>query len=98
MDADAADVPLIIGASYVAVVVGMVGITPAGIGVREGVMAAILAGSFGLVDAAAFALLSRIWEFSFEMVFLGVASWWGRRRPNKDEIPAESSSGESRLL
>ena len=72
------DVTLIVGAAYAGVAAGMVGITPAGLGVREGVIAAILANRFGLSDAAAFALLSRAWEFGFEMVFLGVASWWGR--------------------
>ena len=91
------DVPLIIGASYAAVVAGMVGITPAGLGVREGVMAAILADRFGFADAAAFALLSRAWEFGFEMAFLGAASWWGRQRPNNGEVGAESGVGDGRL-
>ena len=91
------DVPLIIGASYAAVVAGMVGITPAGLGVREGVMAAILADRFGFADAAAFALLSRAWEFSFEMAFLGAASWWGRRRPNDLAEKADSVADDGRL-
>lgn len=91
------DVPLIIGASYAAIVAGMVGVTPAGLGVREGVMAAILVDRFGLADAAAFALLSRAWEFSFEMVFLGAASWWGRRRPHNSDMRADSDSREGRL-
>ena len=78
-------------------VAGMVGVTPAGLGVREGVMAAILVDRFGLADAAAFALLSRAWEFSFEMVFLGAASWWGRRRPHNSDMRADSDSREGRL-
>ncbi len=77
---DSSDVPLLIGATYASVVAGMVGITPAGLGVREGVMTAILATRFGLADAAAFALFVRAWEFAFEMLFLAGASWWGRSR------------------
>jgi uncharacterized membrane protein YbhN (UPF0104 family) len=73
------DITLIVGATYAGVAAGMIGVTPAGLGVREGVMAAILAHRFGLSDAAAFALLSRAWEFAFEMLFLAVASWWGRK-------------------
>ena len=73
------DITLIVGATYAGVAAGMIGVTPAGLGVREGVMAAILAHRFGLSDAAAFALLSRAWEFAFEMMFLAVASWWGRK-------------------
>ena len=93
---DSADVPLIIGASYAAVIAGMVGVTPAGLGVREGVLAAILVDRFGLADAAAFALLSRVWEFSFEMAFLGVAWWWGRR-PTNDHAVAESGDDNGKL-
>ena len=86
----ASDVTLVVGAAYAGVAAGMVGVTPAGLGVREGVMAAILANRFGLSDAAAFALLSRAWEFGFEMLFLGVASWWGRNRPSKDNLNGDS--------
>ncbi len=94
---DSSDVPLIIGASYAAVIAGMVGVTPAGLGVREGVLAAILVDRFGLADAAAFALLSRVWEFGFEMVFLAVAVWWGRRRRGNDQAVAESADNDGRL-
>lgn len=96
LGADSGDVSLIVGASYAAVVAGMIGVTPAGLGVREGVMAAILVGHFGLADAAAFALLSRVWEFGFEMVFLGAASWWGRRRSD-DRVIAEFADGDGKL-
>lgn len=75
------DVPLLLGASYAGVVAGMIGITPAGIGIREGVIAAILADRFGVGDAAALAVLLRAWDFIFELVFLAGASWFGRRRP-----------------
>ena len=90
-------IPLILGASYAAVVAGMIGVTPAGLGVREGVMAAILASHFGLVDAAAFALLSRAWEFSFEMLFLAVAAWWGRQRKSPTESGMDSHIPDGKL-
>ena len=93
---DSTDVSLVIGASYAAVIAGMVGVTPAGLGVREGVLAAMLVDRFGLADAAAFALLSRVWEFSFEMAFLGVAWWWGRR-PTNDHAVAESGDDNGKL-
>ena len=94
---DGADVPLIVGAAYAGVAAGMVGITPAGLGVREGVITAVLASRFGLGDAAAFALLSRAWEFAFEMVFLGAASWWGRGRQYKGRPEKGSSIPEAKL-
>ena len=91
------DVTLIIGATYAGVAAGMVGITPAGLGVREGVMTAILAHRFGLTDAAAFALVSRAWEFTFEMVFLVVASWWGRGSQSNSESDKDSSLPDAKL-
>ena len=90
-------VPLILGASYAAVVAGMIGVTPAGLGVREGVMAAILANHFGLVDAAAFALLSRAWEFAFEMLFLAIAAWWGRQRKSSTQSGMDSEIPDGKL-
>jgi uncharacterized membrane protein YbhN (UPF0104 family) len=97
LEVDSGDVSLIIGATYAAIIVGMIGITPAGLGVREGVLAAILVDRFGLADAAAFALLSRVWEFAFEMAFLGAASWWGRHRPQNGKVGAESGVDDGRL-
>lgn len=87
LELGSSDLPLIVGATYAAVIAGMIGITPAGLGVREGVITAILAGKFGLADAAAFALISRAWEFALEMLFLAAASWWGR---------SNRSSGDSK--
>ena len=92
-----ADVPLIVGASYAAIVAGMVGITPAGLGVREGMMTAILASRFGLGDAAAFALFSRAWEFAFEMLFLAAASWWGRKGRYANSSIKDSPVPEAKL-
>ena len=82
---------LVVGAAYAAVIAGMIGITPAGLGVREGVMAAVLVDRFGIADAAAFALLIRAWEFGFEMELLGAASWWGRRHRGEGGSTAESN-------
>lgn len=82
-----ADVPLILGASYAGVVVGMIGITPAGIGVREGVIAAILATRFPVGDAAAVAVAVRAWDLLFEVGFLAAATWFGRRRSTATSGP-----------
>jgi len=76
------DVWLVIGAANAGMAVGMVGITPAGLGVREGVIAAALAGRFGLGEAATLAILYRAWDFAFELAWLGVALRWGRPRPD----------------
>ena len=74
------DINLLVGASYAGILAGMIGITPAGIGVREGVIATILATQIGIGDATAFAVLSRAWEFGAEMLFLGAASWWEHKK------------------
>lgn len=81
------DVPLILGAGYAGVVAGMIGITPAGLGVREGVIVAVLSTKFPVGDAAALAVVLRAWDLVFEVGFLGVATWVGRHRP---EVGAES--------
>ena len=91
------DVPLVVGAMYAAVVAGMIGITPAGLGVREGVMTAILASRFGLADAAAFSLFVRAWEFGSEMLFLGAASWWGRHRKSPTQSGMDSEIADGKL-
>jgi len=78
------DIPLLLGASFTGVIAGMIGITPAGIGIREGVIATVLADRFGIGDAAALAVLLRAWDFAFELVFLGGASWFGRKKTNTD--------------
>ena len=74
------DINLLVGASYAGILAGMIGITPAGIGVREGVITTILATQMGIGDATAFAVLSRAWEFGAEMLFLGAASWWDHKK------------------
>ena len=76
---DASDVFRVTAAINLGVVVGMVGITPAGLGVREGVVAALLAPRFGLGTAATMAIAYRAWDFLFELVWLGIAVAWERR-------------------
>tara|TARA_Y100000590_G_scaffold391944_1_gene469009 strand:+ start:1664 stop:2668 length:1005 start_codon:yes stop_codon:yes gene_type:complete len=97
LNIDSTDIPLVLGAAYAAVVAGMVGVTPAGLGVREGVMTAILAPQFGVGDAAAFALFTRVWEFGFELLFLAVASWWGRKTSSKVDPTKDLSVSEGKL-
>jgi uncharacterized membrane protein YbhN (UPF0104 family) len=76
---DPRDVWLIIAAVNLGALLGMVGITPAGLGVREGVIAALLGHRFGAGNAAAFAVAFRAWDFAFELVWLGLALGWERR-------------------
>jgi uncharacterized membrane protein YbhN (UPF0104 family) len=59
------------GAVQGAAVIGLIGLTPAGLGVREASMIAILSPRFGTGDAAALAVAWRAWEFSFELAWLG---------------------------
>ncbi len=68
--ADGDDVWLVAGAGAVGLLVGLVGVTPAGVGVREVVVAALLADRFGVGDAAAFVIAVRVLEFAHEMVLL----------------------------
>jgi uncharacterized membrane protein YbhN (UPF0104 family) len=87
---DGRDVWLLIGAVNLGAVLGMLGITPAGLGVREGVIAVLLADRFGTGNAAAFAVAFRAWDFAFELIWLAIALWWERRsRPTS--LAAESS-------
>ena len=75
-----ADVPLLIGAVNGAAIAGMIGVTPAGIGVREGVLAALLRHRFGLGDAAAVAVALRVWDLAFELIWLALVGAATRRR------------------
>jgi uncharacterized membrane protein YbhN (UPF0104 family) len=80
---DASDLFRVTAAVNLGFVVGMVGITPAGLGVREGVVAALLAHRFGLGTAAAMAVAYRAWDFVFELIWLAIAMMW-QRRSNRD--------------
>lgn len=85
---DASDVFRVTAAVNLGVIVGMIGITPAGLGVREGVVAALLAPRFGLGTAAAMSVAYRAWDFLFEVVWIGIAVAWERRsrRPAADDV------------
>ena len=67
------DVPLLVGAEALGVLAGLIGITPAGIGVREAVIAGALRHRFGFGDALALAAIVRAWDFVLELVWLAVA-------------------------
>lgn len=64
------DIALLIGAGNLAVVAGMIGVTPAGVGVREGVLIALLAGRFGVGPATLLALMTRIWDLTVEIPWI----------------------------
>jgi uncharacterized membrane protein YbhN (UPF0104 family) len=66
------DVALLVGAMNGGAVVGIIGITPAGLGVREGAIAGILAHRYGLGDAAALAVVLRAWEIVIECAWLAI--------------------------
>lgn len=92
---DPRDVWLIIGAVNLGAVLGMIGITPAGLGVREGVIAVLLTHRFGAGNAAALAVAFRAWDFLWELVWLGLALAFrgDRSRPTPratDDLPASS--------
>lgn len=74
------DVILVIGAVNLAALVGMIGITPAGIGVREGVVIVLLTHRFGAGTSGALAVAWRAWDFLFELVWIGIALVWERRQ------------------
>jgi uncharacterized membrane protein YbhN (UPF0104 family) len=62
-------------------VVGMVAfVVPSGLGIREAVLAATLAGSLPAGVALAWALLLRLWQTVLELVFVALASAFARRR------------------
>jgi len=61
------DMALLAGSANVAAVAGLVGITPAGIGVREGALAALLGHRFGIADATALAFALRAFDLSVEV-------------------------------
>lgn len=75
------DVPLLMGTVQGASVIGIFGITPAGIGVREGIMVVLLGARFGVGDALALAVAWRAWELAFELSWLGGGLLMGLRRP-----------------
>jgi uncharacterized membrane protein YbhN (UPF0104 family) len=75
----ARDVWLVGATVQAAGVIGIIGVTPAGIGVRETAMVGLLYRRIGTPDAAALAVAWRAFEFAFELGWLGVGTAW--RRP-----------------
>lgn len=77
------DAWLLSGAVQGASVIGIIGITPAGIGIRETAMVGMLGHRMSTADAAAVAVAWRAFEFAFELGWLGVGSLV-RRHPVGD--------------
>ncbi len=76
----ARDAWLLSGAVQGASVIGIIGITPAGLGVRETAMVGMLAHRMTAGDAAAVAIGWRAFEFAFELAWLAVGSMVRRQR------------------
>lgn len=73
------DILLLVAGWNLAAVAGIVGITPAGLGVREGALVALLGARFGLGGAAALAAVWRAWELAFEVASVFAVTALGRR-------------------
>ncbi|MHB8466508.1 MAG: lysylphosphatidylglycerol synthase domain-containing protein [Acidimicrobiales bacterium] len=78
------DAWLLAGAVQGASVIGIIGITPAGIGIRETAMVGMLSHRMSTTDAAAVAVAWRAFEFAFELGWLGVGSLV-RRTPAQEQ-------------
>jgi len=81
------DTWLLAGAVQAAAVIGIIGVTPAGIGVREGAIIGLLSHRFGTTDAAAIAVAWRAWEFAFELAWLGFGTVVRARSPKPAPAP-----------
>jgi uncharacterized membrane protein YbhN (UPF0104 family) len=78
---DAADVPLVVAAYAAAYAVGFLALlTPAGLGVREGVLVVALAPVLPAGPALVVALVSRVWMMLVELAGAAVAHLAARRR------------------
>lgn len=81
------DAALLMGAVQGASIVGVLSISPAGLGVREALLIVLLGPRFGAGNALALAIAWRAWELAFELAWLavggGAARWFARsgRRP-----------------
>jgi hypothetical protein len=83
---DPRDIWLIVGAVNLGAVIGMIGITPAGLGVREGIIAVLLTHRFGAGNATAFAVAFRAWDFAWELVWIALALAWERRSVGSEVV------------
>jgi glycosyltransferase 2 family protein len=80
----AADVPLAVAAYAAAYAIGFLAlITPAGLGVREGVLTVALAQIMPVGVALAVALLSRLWMMLVELLGAGLAHLLDRGRAER---------------
>jgi hypothetical protein len=78
----AADVPLVVAAYAAAYAAGFLAlVTPAGLGVREGVLVVALAPVLPAGPALVVALVSRVWMMLAELAGAGVAQLVARARP-----------------
>ncbi|GAC1599329.1 MAG: hypothetical protein NVS3B21_25750 [Acidimicrobiales bacterium] len=75
------DIALLAGAANLAVVAGLVGVTPAGIGVREGVLIALLGPRFGTANVTAMALALRVFDLTVELPWVLGSVIANRRHP-----------------
>ena len=74
-----ADVPLVVAAYAAAYAAGFLALlTPAGLGVREGVLVVALAPVLPAGPALVVALLSRLWMMLVELAGAAVAHWVAR--------------------
>jgi hypothetical protein len=80
------DAWLFAGAVQAAGVIGIIGVTPAGLGVRETAIVSFLYRTIGTADAVALAVSWRAFEFAFEVCWLGLGTVW--RRPRAPAAPA----------
>jgi hypothetical protein len=87
----AGDVWLLVGAVNAAATLGTLGITPAGLGVREGILAALLADRFGLGSGAALAVAARVWDTAVELAWLGLVHHRSFASSTVDPAPEPAS-------
>jgi len=86
------DVPLVVAAYAAAYAVGFLSLlTPAGLGVREGVLVVALAPLLPAGPALVVALLSRLWMMLFELLGAGVA-WLVERAAQRRSSRLEGAS------
>jgi hypothetical protein len=99
---EVSDLLYVMGVANLAGIVGIMAVfTPAGLGVREGVLAALQTPVIGAPAGLSVAILSRVLRIVTDLLFLGVcflldrpSSWWTE---NSLGFDVEMSMGEDRL-
>lgn len=73
------DLPILFGATNLSVIAGMLSVAPAGIGVRESVLVAVLEHRFGLANVTALTVAARVFEVLVELpwVIYAYSTWRG---------------------